>query len=42
MVGVGFKILTYTPVPNLLELPPLPTITDDIHVNGYISSKNTI
>ena len=40
MIGLGFKILTRTPVPKIPELPLPPTITEDI--KGYISSKNTI
>ena len=40
MIGVGFKILTRTPVPKLPELPPPSPIAEDI--KGYISLKNTI
>ena len=39
MIGVGFKILTHTPIPKLPELLPLPIAQD---IKGYISSKKTI
>ena len=39
MIGVGFKILTHTPVPKLSRVPPQPSTED---MKGYINSKNSI
>ena len=40
MIGVGFKILTRTPVPKLHLVSPTHTITEDM--KRYINSKNSI